>query len=63
MNSVVRKQTQLERDELQAALLLYMKSIAKVIPTVVAHQLKGMGHNLVDSDQVREEMVAVVDEV
>lgn len=40
-----------------------MKSIAKVIPTVVAHQLKGMGHNLVDSDQVREEMVAVVDEV
>lgn len=53
---------QLERHELQAALLLYMKSVAKVIPTVVAHQFKGMG-KLVDSDQVRDEIVTVVDEV
>lgn len=53
---------QLERHELQAALLLYTKSMAKVIPTVVAHQFKGMG-DLVDSDQVKEEIVTVVDEV
>ena len=53
---------QLERQELQAALLLYMKSLARVIPTVVSYQFKGMGR-LVDSDQIKEEIVAVVDEV
>lgn len=57
-----RATEQLERHELQAALLLYMKSMAKVIPTVVAHQFQGMG-KLVDSEQVREEIVTVVDEV
>lgn len=54
--------TQLERQELQAALLLYMKSLARVIPTVVEHQFKGMG-KLVDSEVVKEEIVYVVDEV
>ena len=56
--------SQLDRQELQAALLLYMKSLARVIPTVVAHELKDMG-KLVDIDghQVKEEIVAVVDEV
>lgn len=58
----VRACAQLDRQELQAALLLYMKSLAKTIPTVVAHQFKGMG-KLVDSDQVKEEIIAVVDEV
>lgn len=53
---------QLERQELQAALLLYMKSLARVIPTVVEHQFKGMG-KLVDSEVVKEEIVYVVDEV
>lgn len=33
-----------------------------MIPTVVGHQFKGMG-KLVDSDQIKEEIVAVVDEV
>ncbi|CAM9197640.1 unnamed protein product [Pylaiella littoralis] len=59
---------QLDRQELQAALLLYMKSLARIIPTVVAHELKDMG-KLVDkdidinSDQVKEEIVSVVDEL
>lgn len=39
-----------------------MKSLARVIPTVVGQQFKGMG-KLVDSDQIKDEIVAVVDEV
>lgn len=55
---------QLDRLELQAALLLYMKSLARVIPTVVAHELKDMGELVnIDSNQVQEEIVSVVDEV
>ena len=53
---------QLERQELQAALLLYMKSLARVIPSVVENQFKGM-EEYVDSDLVKEEVVHVVDEV
>lgn len=41
-----------------------MKSLARVIPTVVAHELKDMGELVdIDSDQVQEEIVSVVDEV
>lgn len=41
-----------------------MKSLARVIPTVVAHELKDMGRLVdIDSDQVQEEIVSVVDEV
>ncbi len=41
-----------------------MKSLARVIPTVVAHELKDMGELVdIDSHQVKEEIVAVVDEV
>lgn len=41
-----------------------MKSLARVIPTVVAHELKDMGQLVdIDSDQVQEEIVSVVDEV
>eukprot|EP00903_Cladosiphon_okamuranus_P018042 g16603.t1 len=55
---------QLDRKELQAALLLYMKSLARVIPTVVAHELKDMGKLVdIDSGQVQEEIVSVVDEL
>lgn len=55
---------QLDRQELQAALLLYMKSLARVIPTVVAHELEDMGRLIdLDSEQVQEEIVSVVDEV
>lgn len=55
---------QLDRQELQAALLLYMKSLARVIPTVVAHELEDMGRLIdIDSEQVQEEIVSVVDEV
>ena len=39
-----------------------MKSMARVIPTVVSHQFKGMGR-LVDNEQIKEEIVTVVDEV
>ncbi|CAN0098655.1 unnamed protein product, partial [Ascophyllum nodosum] len=53
---------QLERQELQAALLLYMKSLARVIPSVVENQFKGM-EEYVDSDLVKEEVVHVVDEL
>ncbi|CBN79889.1 conserved unknown protein [Ectocarpus siliculosus] len=55
---------QLDRQELQAALLLYMKSLARVIPTVVAHELEDMGRLIdIDSEQVQEEIVSVVDEL
>ncbi|CAM9361413.1 unnamed protein product [Scytosiphon promiscuus] len=57
---------QLDRTELQAALLLYMRSLARVIPTVVSHELRDMGRLVdvdSDSDQVKEEIVSVVDEL
>lgn len=41
---------------------MYMKSLARVIPTVVSHHFRDMGR-LMDSDQIKEEIVAVVDEV
>ncbi|CAN0042456.1 unnamed protein product [Discosporangium mesarthrocarpum] len=54
--------SKVDRAELQTALQLYMKSMARVVPMVVTHHLQGT-EALADSQRIKERVVEVVDEL